>query len=78
MAKETIVEESQDFKDDFFKQLKNSVIPTEPEMGAGKTDKLADLLSRKELHQCDWKLLLHNHYSLIHSIQLPNLHSCHW
>ena len=48
MAKETIVEESQDFKDDFFKQLKNSVIPTEPEKGAGKTDRLADLLSRKE------------------------------
>ncbi|MBR6688885.1 MAG: hypothetical protein IKL68_02585 [Clostridia bacterium] len=48
MAKETIVEESQDFKDDFFKQLKNSVIPTEPEMGGNKTDRLADLLARKE------------------------------
>ncbi len=48
MAKETIVGESQDFKDDFFKQLKNSVIPTEPEMGGNKTDRLADLLSRKE------------------------------
>ena len=48
MAKETIVEESQDFKDDFFKQLKNSVIPTEPEVGGSKTDRLADLLPRKE------------------------------
>lgn len=48
MAKETIVEESQDFKDDFFKQLKNSVIPTEPEVAGNKTDRLADLLARKE------------------------------
>ena len=48
MAKNVIVEESKDFKDDFFKQLKNSVIPTETEMGGNKTDKLADLLARKE------------------------------
>ncbi len=40
--------ESQDFKDEFFTQLKNSVIPTETEMGGNKTDRLADLLARKE------------------------------
>ncbi len=48
MAKDIIVEESQDFKDDFFKQLKNSVIPTEPVEGGSKTGKLAELLSKKE------------------------------
>lgn len=48
MAKNIIEEESKDFKDEFFKQLKSSVIPTEPEAAGGKSDKLADLLSRKE------------------------------
>lgn len=40
--------ESKDFKDEFFEQLKNEVVPQEPEMADKKTGKLADLLARKE------------------------------
>ncbi len=40
--------ESKDFKDEFFTQLKNEVVPEEPIVTDEKTDKLAELLSKKE------------------------------
>ena len=40
--------ESKDFKDEFFTQLKNEVIPEEPAEASIKTDRLAELLSKKE------------------------------